>query len=168
MENLGIDYKLLIAQLVNFGIFFFVFYRFISTPLLKYLKKQKEEEELRAKMAAELEERQAKLEAKDKEYDKKRKAELEKALTQAKKDAAAVREEIIEEARKDAASIITKAQEQIVEEKAQLYKDVRKQVAAVSTLVVERALREYLTEDAQRKVTQNIIKHIPEEATLEN
>lgn len=168
MENLGIDTKLLIAQLVNFGIFFFIFQKFISKPFFAYLKKQKQEEETRAEFAAEIEKRKEKLEAEDAKMEKKRKEALDKALAQAKEDAASVREEIIETAKKEAAEIVAKGHAQIAEERKELYKDLRQQIASVSMIVVEKALREYLTDDAQKKITQNIVKHIPEDTKLAN
>ncbi|MFA9288428.1 MAG: hypothetical protein ACEQSA_00930 [Weeksellaceae bacterium] len=168
MENLGIDGKLLFAQLVNFGIFFFVFQRFISKPFLKFLKEQKETEEMRSKMAQELEERQAVLEAKDKEANKKRKDELDKAIAAAKKEAQVVKQEIMAEAKAEAEDLIKKTRTQMAEERETMYKDMRQQIAQVSMMVVEKALTEYLTGDAQEKVTKNIIKHIPDDAKLAN
>ena len=168
MENLGIDIKLLIAQLVNFGIFFFIFQKFISKPFFAYLKKQKEEEEIRAEFAEEIEKRKEKLEAEDRKLEQARKKALEKALVEAKEDAQEVKQEIIETAKKEAASIVEKGHAQIAEERTQLYKDLRQQIASVSMIVVEKALREYLTDDAQKKITQNIVKHIPEDTKLAN
>jgi F-type H+-transporting ATPase subunit b len=168
MENLGIDTKLIIAQLVNFGIFFFIFQKFISKPFFAYLKKQKEEEETRAEFTTEIEKRKSKLDAEDAKLEKERKKALDKALLDAKQDAEEVKQEIIETARKEAAEIVAKGHVQIAEEKKELYKDLRQQIASVSMIVVEKALREYLTDDAQKKVTQNIVKHIPEDTKLQN
>ncbi len=168
MENLGLDLKLFIAQLVNFAIFFFVFQKFVSKPFLAYLRKQKQEEELREEFAAEIEKRKEKLEAEDAKMEKRRKEALDKALAQAKEDAASVKQEIIETAKKEAAEIVAKGRAQVEEERKELYKDVRQQIASVSMIVVEKALREYLTDDAQKKITQNIVKHIPEDTKLAN
>ncbi len=168
MENLGIDAKLLITQIVNFGIFFFVFQKFISKPFLKYLHKQKEEEQLRKKMAEELETRQATLTAQDKEMEQERKRVLHDAIAQSKKEAELIKQEMILAAKKEAEEIIKKAHEQIQDERVQMNKDVRRQVASISNLVVEKALNEYLTRDAQIAVTKNIITHIPEDMKLEN
>ena len=45
MENLGIDVKLLIAQVVNFALFLFIFHRFISKPFLRFLDSEKKKDE---------------------------------------------------------------------------------------------------------------------------
>ncbi len=168
MENLGLDAKLLLAQLINFAIFFFVFQKFISKPFLRYLNKQKEEDQLRAQMAEELENRQATIAAKDIELEKDRKKALHEAIEQSKKDAEQVKQEIIAHAKKEAEDILKKAQTQLADDRERMYKDMRRQVASVSSMVIEKALRNFLTKDAQETVTKNIITHIPEDMKLEN
>jgi len=161
MENLGIDLKLIIAQIVSFAIFYFIFRRFISAPLLKFLKKQKEDEELRAKLAEELEDRKSVLEEKDRKMNKERRDALDAAIAQGKKDAEKVKNELIEDAKKQADDIIVRAKDQIEEEKQNLYKDVRKKIAQVSVMLVEGALKDYLTVDSQKAITQNITNKLP-------
>ncbi len=168
MENLGIDLKLMTAQLVNFAIFFFVFKKFIATPFMNYLKKAKEDEETRATFAAEIEKRQEKLDEEDKKLSRERKKAQDAALIESKKEAETVRKDLIEDAKKEAAEIVAKGHVQVEDERKELYKDLRRQIAQVSTLVVEKALNEYLTDDAKRSITQNIVKHIPADSQLEN
>ena len=46
MENLGIDIKLLIAQLINFGIFFFIIAKFVAKPFTKFLNEERNKDEV--------------------------------------------------------------------------------------------------------------------------
>jgi F-type H+-transporting ATPase subunit b len=163
MENLGIDYKLLIAQLVNFAVFFLVFQRFIAKPFLAYLNKQKKEEEERSKLLTELQHGEETLQAREKELVQKMKKETEKVLEQAKKDAEKVKEEIIAQAHKEADAVVAKAKEQLEEERNVLYKEVKNQVANLSSVLVTKALKSYLTPDAQKQVTEHILTHLPKE-----
>jgi F0F1-type ATP synthase membrane subunit b/b' len=82
MENLGIDLKLIVAQLVNFGIFFFVFQKFISKPFLAHLKKKQEEESIRENFASKLKSREEELAAEDAKLAKDRKKALDKAIAE--------------------------------------------------------------------------------------
>jgi len=162
MENLGIDIKLIVAQIMSFAIFYVVFSKFIATPLTKYLKAQKEQEELKEKLALELEERNATLEKKDKTMDRERKKALEKALIQGKADAEVVRRELVEGAKKEAEEIVKKAHVQMEDERANMYKEMRQKIVDVSIMMVDKALNEYLTPDAKKSVTQHIISRVPE------
>lgn len=166
MENLGIDIKLIIAQLVNFGIFFFVFQKFISKPFLSYLKRKREEEELRESFTSRLEKREEEMAEEDKKVARERKKLLDRAIAEGKGEAETVKAQILADAKHEAERILAQGKEQVAAEREELYKEVRKQVAQVSMLVVSKALSEYLTDDAQKKVTQNIIKHIPEDTQL--
>lgn len=161
MENLGIDWKLIVAQMVSFGVFFLVFSKYIANPLNKFLKEKKEQEELREKMAEELETRQAKLDEKDKEFAKKQKQQLEKALAQSKKDAELVKQEIISDAKKEAEKMVKQKEAEMEEEKEKMYQDMRDHVAQVSVMMVDKGLNQYLTPDAKKAVTKYIISNVP-------
>jgi F-type H+-transporting ATPase subunit b len=41
IHSLGIDWKLLLAQIINFFILFFILYKFLSKPLLKIIEERK-------------------------------------------------------------------------------------------------------------------------------
>lgn len=165
MENLGIDIKLLIAQLVNFAIFFFVFKKFIATPFMTYLKNEKKKDEEKDVMMKKLQEGETVLESKEKELLKKAKTEQDAIIAKAKDDAEKVKADIIAQAHKDAENVISKAKEQIEAERQAMQKDLKEQVITVSNLMVNQGLKDYLSDDARRQVTQNIIKHLPEKFT---
>ena len=44
MENLGIDLKLMIAQSINFLLFFFIVKKFIAKPFTNFLEEEKNKE----------------------------------------------------------------------------------------------------------------------------
>src|SRR3989344_162827 len=161
MENLGIDVKLIVAQMVSFGIFYLVFMKFISTPLFGFLKKQKEQEELREKLAEELEKRNAQLEEKDNAMDKERKAALTKAIAESKKEALVVKAEIIATSKKEAAALVEAAKAQIEAERETMQKGMRKQVVELGVMMVEKALHSYLTPQARKDITKYIIEQAP-------
>ncbi len=59
MEKLGVDLKLLIAQAINFILFFFIVKKYIAKPFSQFLKSEKEnekEKELSLQKAKKLEE----------------------------------------------------------------------------------------------------------------
>ena len=157
MENLGIDPKLIIAQIVSFVIFYFIFQKFVSRPLLKYLKKQKEEEELREKLAVELESRKQQLDEKDRKLDRDRKGAFDKAVVEAKKNATEIKQGLVAQAKTEAEKIVAHGRNQIEDERKMLYKDARKKSAQLAIMLLESSLKEYLTPEAKKQVTKNIM-----------
>ncbi len=167
MENLGIDYKLITAQIVNFALFYIVFQKFISKPFLRMLQSQKKDEELREKLSEELQSRQHSLEEENKKLARERKKILDSAVEAGKIQAETVKNEVIQAAKKESQELITKAKSQLEEERMTLMKDMRQQVAEVSSAVLQKAFEEYLTPEAKKTITQHIINHIPKDTKLE-
>jgi len=150
MESLGLDIKLLVAQIINFGILFFVLKKLLYKPIIKILDDRKHaiEESLAnsKKIAEELE----KLE------DKK----------------AAVIENIQSQAKKDKEKLITLAQEEkrkIVDEEAEIAKSVKKIQAAQDGSyedikkrflndTVDALIKKINTSKVKGKFTDNILK----------
>ena len=88
------------------------------------------------------------------------KKEADVLITKAKEDAERVRVGIIESANKEAAAIGEKGKKQIEEEKTLRDKEVKTKAADLSMLMVQKALGEYLTADAQKKVTEHILTNL--------
>src|SRR5512136_1154217 len=65
LQKLGIDFKVLIAQIINFGILFFILKHFLYKPILNGLDKRKKRIKESLEKAAEIEKRSAESE---KEY----------------------------------------------------------------------------------------------------
>jgi len=51
MEKLGVDIKLLIAQITNFILFFIVFKKLVSKPFKNFLDDERKKEELKEKLS---------------------------------------------------------------------------------------------------------------------
>ena len=157
MENLGLDLKLLIAQLVNFLIFFFVFYRFMAKPFIQFLTKEQKREEEKQTMLNSLKKREEEFDAKEKKLRQEMKKEMDQVIKQARQDAESVRQEIMEQTKKEADQYISRTRKQLDEERNELYRDVKRRTADLSILLVNKALSNYLNDDAKKKVTEYIL-----------
>lgn len=166
MENLGIDPKLIIAQLINFGLFFVVFKKFLAKPFSAFVaKERKEQEEHQAALvkARQLEER---LEKQEKEFKERMKKEQARVLDEAKKEAAAVRKDLLEQAHIEAEEIRKRTLVQLEQEKAELEEAAKDHITRVGMLIVQEALQDVLTEDMRKKITDNIIKNSKKNISL--
>lgn len=157
MENLGIDYKLLIAQVINFAILFFVFKKFIAAPFIKFLTEEKRKEKEKDRILEELETKHERMLDEETKFRKKMKEEQEKILSETKKSAAELKEEMIKSAKAEADALLTRAKEQTEDEKRKFYQEAKKYVADTSISVIENALKDYLTADAQKKLTDHVL-----------
>lgn len=160
MENLGIDGKLLLAQLINFALFFFIFKKYIAGPFGKFLSQEKQNEKEKEALLAKLKKGEEELMQKELDTRDKVKKERLELLEKAKHEAAVLRDEMIVEAKKDAETVRRKAEKEKEEEKNKLYRDVKNKVADLSILIVEKALRDFLDEESRKRITTHILKNL--------
>ena len=161
MESLGINLKFLIAQIINFALFLFIFHKFISKPFSAFLNDEIKKEQEKQRMFDEIkkkEENIASIEVKAREKVKK---EYDAAAKQVKEEVVKLKASLVEDAKKSAEEIVSKGRAQIEDEHEKMYKEIRKKVADLSILLVEKGLDQFLTKDRQKEITQYILKNLP-------
>ncbi|MCL4364381.1 hypothetical protein M1328_04030 [Patescibacteria group bacterium] len=158
MESLGIDVKLLIAQLINFALFFFIFKKFIAKPFSKFLNIEVEKEKEKEKILTDLKQKEEKMLNEEKKARNRAKQQFDEAIKSAKEEAAKVRENLLIEAKTESEEVVARGRKQIEEEKEKMEKDVKKNIGDLSIAIVSKALDEFLDTDAKKNVTKVILK----------
>ena len=157
MENLGIDIKLLIAQMINFGLFFFIIKKFVTKPFLNFVEDEKSKEAEKARLMEKMAKQEEEYAKKEKDLQMRIKKEMEKALLAAKNDAKLVKEEMINEAKSEAAVIRENAKKEIIEDKEKLYSEIKSKIAELSLVVVKQSLSDVLDDSTKRKISEKLI-----------
>ena len=157
MENLGLDWKLILSQLINFAVFFFIFARFMAKPFMGYVKKQKETEKERDLLTESLKKREAEISEEKERAMKKAKEEANAIITKAKEEGEQMVKEAGTKAQQQADEITAKAREDVIRIKADAQKDMEKQVVDTSILLLNKGLQQYLTEDSRKSITKYIL-----------
>ncbi len=168
MEQLGIDPKQLVAQIINFLVFFFVVKRFIVKPFNMFLDNEERQEKDKVDALAKAKELEKDLINQEKKIKEKSRKEMTVLLEQAKKDALSLRADMIKQAQKDADDIKIRMQKELDEEKAAMYKDVKDQVSSLSIYMVQEGLRDSLDVEAKKRITDRILKNIDKAKVMEN
>ncbi len=160
MENLGIDGKLLLAQILNFLLFFYLIKRFMVKPFMAFLDKEKKQEKEKETALAKIKKAEEQLVIQEAKLNEKAKKELDVILEQAKNDGKQLRVDMLKQAEIDAEEIKMRIKKQLEEEKERLYKDVRQKIGDVSMYLVTEGLKEALDTDTRKKVTERILKNL--------
>ena len=158
MEALGIDIKLLIAQIVNFTLFFFLFKRFMAKPFFSYLDKLQKNNQEKEKILGDVKKIEEQAKKNKSDSLKLAREEANKIVSEAKKNAIYQHEEIIKKAHQEAEDIRLKASKQLNDEKNILYSEVKEKLIDTSTLIVKQALRGYLDESQQKELMAKILE----------
>ncbi len=168
MEALGVDTKLLIAQVINFTLFLIIFKRFISKPFFNYLSEAQKKEKEKDRIIADMGKSEEKSKEAEAQVLKKAKSQAMELIADAKKTAVSQAVEIIKKAQNDAADIKEKAEKVLDEERKELYSEVKKHIVETSAAIAKSALRDYLNESRQHELTQIIMEKAEKKQTYEN
>ena len=162
MDKLGIEPKLIIAQLVNFGVIMFVLTKLLYKPILSMLEKRKKkiEEglELTEKMKTEEEKMEVKKNKMVAETKKEGMAMIEEAKAQAKVEA----KQILDAAHVEAEDIVEKGKQQAREQKEQMQKEVQNEAVELAVGMAKRLLSSVMTAEMQHTVLAKHIKQLKE------
>lgn len=165
MENLGLDFKLLIAQVVNFGLFFLLFKKFIAKPFLNLIKEEEENEKKNELLKSKLLKQDEEIEIKRNSFKDELIKKEDDLISSAKERAKSVELKIVEEAEIQAKRIKNDALLEVESEKQDLYKQLKNKISELSLIIVDKSLKEVLNEETKKKITSAIIKNLPKDTS---
>lgn len=160
LTKLGIDWRLLIAQIVNFTVLLFVLYRFLYKPLLALLEKRRQRIEKSLEDAARIEADAKRMEELKREKVLEAQREAAKVMEEAGAKAEAQRQAVVEKTKQEAATVVAKAKEQIQAERADAMRGVQAETANLVVAVAEKVLREKLDEVKDKKFIEESMKQL--------
>jgi F-type H+-transporting ATPase subunit b len=141
-HNLGIDWRFLIAQLVNFTILFFVLKKFLYRPIIGVLEKRRREIEETDKKTREIREIFQRAENERNEILKEARKEAMSIIAKAEIAAKEKAEKIIEAGRQEAAIIVSEGRKKLDEEKMRIISEAKMEIGSLVALAVEKAINE--------------------------
>lgn len=156
--KLGIDWKLLVAQLVNFTILITILYKLLYKPMLDMFQKRKNTISRSLKEAKKIEEDLKNLEqVKD--------LEMREARVQSKelvnKAAAAAEEQknrALAETKSASDKLVSEAKDIIRLQREQMLKELEKETGGLAVLMVEKFFKKNMTKDEQEKIAKGIVE----------
>jgi F-type H+-transporting ATPase subunit b len=157
VQTFGINAKLIIIQIVNFGVLLFLLHRFLYRPVIRIMNERQAKIEKGmedAKRAAgELTEASAKRE----EILAQTKAESKEILDNALTAAGKIKDTIQKEAEEKAKAIVAQALAQSEEEKKKMMADVKEEVLTLAVEITEKILGEQVTELRDKKYIERLV-----------
>ncbi len=127
--TLGLNAKLFIAQLVNFGIVLFVLWKWVFTPVTKALTARTEKIEKSLQTAENTEQERAKFEEWKKEELGKTRKEAGEIIAEAKSQSKALQDSMLIETRHSQEAVIEKTRKQLLDEQAQAITTIKAEMA---------------------------------------
>ncbi|MEW6611042.1 MAG: F0F1 ATP synthase subunit B [Patescibacteria group bacterium] len=158
--KLGIDWRLLIAQIINFTVLLFILYRFLYRPLLSLLEKRRERIEKSLEEAARIDAESKRLENLKMQKVEEAKREAVKVVEAAAAQADAVKQASLERTKQESEKIVAQARAQITSEREALLKGVQAEAADLVIGATEKVLKEKLDTEKDRQFIEQSIKKL--------
>ena len=159
-EKLGLDYKLIIAQIVNFVLLLVILQRLAYKPVLKMLKDRTEKIEKSLKQAKKIEEELKNTEETKLAEIKKAKMEAQEIIKEAHEASEKKAQESIERTKLKTQEIVEKAKQEIKAEKENSVQKAKQEIADVSVLIAKKIIGENIDESKQKDLVDDVLKKV--------
>ena len=161
LTKLGINWGLLIAQIVNFLIVMGVLGFFLYRPILNLLDARTERIRKAMEEAKHIENQAQELAALREEEMKRLDRESGEHFDRIRKEAAALQEEMLSAGKKEAEALIQSALSRIDEERKIMMEDVMKTVNTIIVRMTEKLLEREFTPADQKRIQERLVAELP-------
>jgi F-type H+-transporting ATPase subunit b len=160
LGTLGINWKLFLAQLVNFGIVLFIFWKWIVKPLGQTLTDRQSRIEQGLKNAEKTDEEKKRFEEWKMNEMKKVRTEADHILRTTTDTANQIKQETIVSAQSQANKILDQAKVSIESEKVQMMKEARQELATLVVAASEKILHGKLDDKKDHELINESMKQV--------
>lgn len=160
VKSLGIEWPLMVAQMVNFAILLFILERFVYKPVMKMLDERREGIAESVKREKQIADKLAGMEAERQKLLAETRAESQRIIEQAKQGGETVQKKLFAEAHAEIARLRIEAEKRLAGEKGKLLADVRKEVGTVVVEAIERSFSDVLDARAQGRMVAQALAAI--------
>jgi F-type H+-transporting ATPase subunit b len=160
LEKLGIDGRLFLAQLVNFGILLYLLHRFVYRPILTVLEKRQATIEKSLADARAIEEQMAETKALSADIMHQAKQEAAALLEHAEQLSEQKRRLGLEKTKEEIGKIVADAKEKIALEREEMVIEARSQVAEL----VLQATKKVVEQMSGKQISPDVVQKIVNEA----
>lgn len=158
--KLGIDWKLLIAQIVNFGLLMFLLYKFAYGPMIKFLDKRSKKIADGILNAEEMDKRKDEIEEHGRKIAEKAQEKANELLKESKELAEKEHNIAIEEAREKVKKVIEDAKESIANEKELAIEEAKTELGNLVLMATKKVLGEKVDANIDKNVIERSIKEL--------
>jgi len=158
ISTFEIDWRLLIAQALNFAIVLAILYFFAFKPLVKTMSDRTTKIDQSLKNADEIEKRLALTEKERTDIINAAKKQANAIVEEASARGDDRKNELVAKAKEEIGQAINTEKEKIARDKAETLKEIKKEVAELVVLTVEKLLNEKMTGDKDRELIKKLVK----------
>lgn len=157
---LGVNWKLFVAQLLNFSVVLFVMWKWVYTPLLKIIDSRTARIDKGLKDAEAAAAAKSGAEKASEEAIVAARREAQRILEEAQKAADAQRSELKAKTQAELAALVQQGKDTLAAEKEKMVRDARAEIAELAVLAAGKALGEKMTDAQKKAMLDAAAKHV--------
>lgn len=157
IKTFHIDWKLIIAQLVNFAIVLFVLYKFAYGPIMKMMDERTKKIDKGLKDAEDSHKKLQEIAEKEKAVLVEARKQAQEIVAKAEAAASKAKDEIADQAKQQAQKILDEATKKIELEKNQMLSEVKTQVAELVVAATGKVIDEKIDEGKDKELIRKTI-----------
>jgi len=162
VKTFHIDWKLLIAQIINFGIVLAVLWFFALKPLMKLMNKRSQDIEKSLQDAKEVERKLREAEETKGKVILEAKQESQIILERTAKEAEKIREEKLLETRQEVEKIVQKTKADLLLEKEKMVREAKEEVGGLIIAASSKIIGKNLDNETNKKLIEETVKQVKE------
>lgn len=160
IEKFGIDWKTLLAQIINFLIVLGVLYKFAYKPILKLLHERTRKIAKSLKTANEMEEKLGQLAQTREKIIKEAKEQAQTILKQAEKQGQTQSALLISQAKKDSQDLLQKTESEIQTARADLINEAQKDLAVIVYQSLNKIIAQKWTSHEDQQLIEKTVAEV--------
>ncbi len=161
LQTLGVNWGMLIAQMINFGVLLGALTFLLYKPVLKVIDDRRERVRQSMDHAAALERQVADMEKDRKKQMHEFDERMKQLLAESRAQGEALKKGIVDTAQADVTLMLEKGRKQLEDDKRKLLADLQKTVTTVSVHLAEKILKREFSDSDQKRVLDSLEKDIP-------
>jgi len=160
LGTLGINWKLFVAQLINFAIILAVLWKWVFIPVAKKLQERTEKIEKSLNDADRIEKEKREFASWREEQTGKARAESLNIISKAATDAQKTKQDILQKAKEEQNKLVEQAKNQIISEKQQVLEEAKGEIAEIVTQAAEKILRRKLDDKEDKRLIEKSLSDL--------
>ncbi|MFC1663452.1 F0F1 ATP synthase subunit B [Patescibacteria group bacterium] len=160
IEGLGLDWKILLAQVVNFFVLLFILYKFAYKPLTKMMRERSAKIDKSLKEAKQIGQNLKASEDNHEKTMRQARKEAQELMNKAKVDGEKIKEEMTVKAKVEVEKIVGHAHTEIAQAKDNMISEAKEELGSMVIGASESILREKLDTKADKELIDKAINKV--------
>lgn len=160
LQALGLDGKLLAAQIVNFIVLLLILRQFVYKPLMALLEKRRTDIETGLKQADEIKERYQEFQVEHAQRIEESKTEASAVIEKAKQAAEELRNEMLAATKAETEKMLTRTHDEIAREKDKMLGEVKQEVGRLVIAATEKIISKEIDEKIQDRLIDEVVDEV--------